>query len=121
MSTINDLEPGSPATLEAVLTAVVELSRRDEAELQALVSDGRLSEVFPFRPAAPRAPVADYEDESALVEASAKPLGARARARLIQSSMSRPATAAAFQVVDASDPFEALVAEFRDIESSASG
>lgn len=121
MSEISELDPAKPATLEAVLTAVVALSRRDETELQALVGAGRLRDVFPFRPAAPDAEIADYEDEDSLVEASAMPLNPRERALLIQSSMSGPAAVSAFHVLDNTDPFEVLVAEIRDIEASASG
>jgi hypothetical protein len=92
MSDFNSLDPTKPATLEAVVEAVLHLSTFDEAELLQLVSQGRLRELFPFRPARARELPPDFVAEESLVEASALPVSAERRRELIQSSMpSRPA------------------------------
>ncbi|MEO7208176.1 MAG: hypothetical protein ABI145_15670 [Steroidobacteraceae bacterium] len=69
------------------MEAVIKLSSQyDEAQLQKLVSDGRLSKVFPFTPKKLDMP-ADFVAEEDFVQASPKPLNCEQRAALIQSSM----------------------------------
>jgi hypothetical protein len=75
-----------PATLEAVVAAVVKISAYDEAMVQDLVSAGRLREIFPFRPGTMETPP-DFVSRDDLVKASPMPLDKTARAALIQSSM----------------------------------
>ena len=87
MSEFKSLDAKAPATLEAVVEAVIQLSSQyDEAQLLKLVSDGQLSKVFPFAPKQREIP-ADFVAEKDLVEASPRPLNRQQRAALIQSSM----------------------------------
>ncbi len=117
MSTKKKPKTAQPATLGAVLEAVAALTARDEAQIQELVSDGRIAELFPFRPAAPKKPVADFVDEEALTEASARPLTARQRARVIQASMPRSASSSAtFEAIGDEGALHDLVKAFRSLE-----
>ena len=90
MSKIMKMDLKAPASLQAVLEAVVRLGTHDESQILELAAAGRLQELFPFKPASV-APAADFVSEAALVEASPLPLDADRRARLMQSSLpSRP-------------------------------
>jgi len=99
MSKIMRADLKRPATLQAVLEAVVRLGEHDESQVLELAAAGRLQELFPFKPAAAPMP-ADFVAEADLVEASPLPLGADRRARLMQLSLpsegtrSRPAAKA---------------------------
>ena len=116
MTKFNELALKGPATLEAVVEAVVCLSARDESEVLALVSRGRLSDAFPFKPRAPIDVVDDYALDEDLVEASAMPLELPARAALIQSSMP---SALATGNTSAGSPMVALVSAFMEIRARA--
>ncbi len=83
-----DAQLQSPATLEAVVAAIVRASAFDEAELQELVSAGKLRDIFPYRPHATAIP-SDFVSREDLVKASAIPLDQRGRKAIIQSSMPR--------------------------------
>lgn len=83
-----ELKADSPATLEAVVEAIVRLSRLDEPQILQLVSEGRLKECFPFRVRREGEIPPDFVAADDLVEASALPLTRAARQALIQSSMS---------------------------------
>jgi hypothetical protein len=87
MRNFMNLDLKAPATMEAVLEAVVRLSAYDETQLLDLVSAGRLHEVFPFRPSKTDVIAPDFATENELIEASAFPLDRKERAALIQSSM----------------------------------
>lgn len=107
MSRRTTLEKSAPpATLEAILQSVVQLSRLDESELQELVSQGRLADVFPFRPRTSEV-LPDFVDEGDIVEASPLPLSRQERRKLIQSSMPNPTRASSSEF----DDFAALVGE----------
>lgn len=86
MSEFIKLDANSPATLSAVVEAVTRLSTYSEAQILELVSEGKLHELFPFRPRAQDLP-ADTVAEEDLVEASPLPMSRERRAALIQSSM----------------------------------
>jgi hypothetical protein len=50
MSEFMILDSKAPATMEAVVEAVMRLSTLSEPQILELVSAGKLGEVFPFRP-----------------------------------------------------------------------
>ncbi|HTY50435.1 MAG TPA: hypothetical protein VMB48_12175 [Steroidobacteraceae bacterium] len=81
------MELSGPATLSAVVQAVVRLAALDESEVLQLASSGELRRAFPFRPAPPEQEPADFVGADELVQASPGPLSAEKRAALIQSSM----------------------------------
>lgn len=87
MSEFKDLNLSKPATLRAVVEAVVHLSAYDESQVLELVSAGKLQELFPFRPAKSQEPIPDFVPEHELIEASPLPLNAEQRTRLIESSL----------------------------------
>ena len=89
MSDFSDLDLKGPATIEAVIEAVVHLSAYDEAQVQEFVAAGRLSELFPFSPLSSEPLATDFVAEDELVEASPFPLDDRKRKMLIQSSMEK--------------------------------
>jgi hypothetical protein len=76
----------TPATLDAVVAAVVAASRYDESELQEMASEGTLRKLFPFKPHAVDIPP-DTMPRDQLRRASALPLDRNTRKALIQSSM----------------------------------
>ena len=80
------LDPDAPATIEAVATAVMRLRAYDEPQLAELISQGRLRQVFPFRPHHAEARK-DLFEESEVPEASPDPLTDQQYAALVQSSM----------------------------------
>lgn len=45
---IIDKQLGTPATVEDVLTAATQLAKYGEVEVHQIVSEGRLSEIFPY-------------------------------------------------------------------------
>lgn len=92
MSKIMKADLKKPATLQAVLEAVVQLGAHDESQILDLATAGKLADLFPFRPGRPRQTSADFLPESALIEASPLPLNAAQRARLMQSSMPAAST-----------------------------
>lgn len=96
MPVFSTRDPQGPATLQAVLEAVVQLSALDESEFLALVNSGKLGELFPFRPSALTESVADFASDSDLIEASPRRLSTQERAALIQSSMPRNANHSPF-------------------------
>lgn len=81
------IDAQAPATLASVVAAVMQLSTLAETEILELVSEGRLAEVFPFRPGGDQRPPADFVAESDLIEASPRPLKRRQRQELIQASV----------------------------------
>jgi len=81
------LDPKAPATLEAVVEAVMRLSILSEPQILELVSAGKLSEVFPFRSKRGEQIPPDFVSEEDLAEASATALSPDERHALIQSSM----------------------------------
>jgi hypothetical protein len=87
MSKFLKLEADAPATLGAVVEAVTRLSAYPEADLLDLVSTGKISDVFPFRPNRPMDLGSDSIEEDELIEASAIPLSPEHHAALIQSSL----------------------------------
>ncbi len=87
MSEFMLLDAKAPATMEAVVEAVMRLSALGEAQILELVSAGKLSEVFPFRPKSGQEIPPDFVSEDDLVEASALPLNREQRSALVQSSM----------------------------------
>ncbi len=87
------LEASKAATLGAVVEAVTRLSTYPEAQILALVSAGKLKELFPFRPTRPEVLPRDTVEERELVEASAMPLSREQRDALVQSSMPSASTA----------------------------
>lgn len=86
MSEFIKLDEDAPATLMSVLQAVVVLSERDVTEVQHLVSEGRLGELFPFRARVSEVPP-DSEPRHLLRRASAAPLSRAERRDLVQASM----------------------------------
>jgi len=86
MPDFEPLNPAAPATVENVALAVAALARFDEAEISELVTQGRLSEVFPFR-LARGAPSEDTRSDADVPQASALPLTDEAFAKLLKSSM----------------------------------
>jgi hypothetical protein len=54
--TYEQIDLAGPAKLEDVVRAILVLARRDEAELADIVSEGKLHEVFPFKPRTYAAP-----------------------------------------------------------------
>jgi hypothetical protein len=93
MSEFISLDAKAPATIEAVVEVVMRLSTYSEAQILELVSAGKLSEAFPFRPKSGHAVPADFVSEDDLIEASARPLTRAQRSALTQSSMPMPPTA----------------------------
>jgi len=87
MSEFMILDAKAPATMEAVVEAVMRLSTLSEPQILELVSAGKLGEVFPFRPKSDQEIPPDFVSEDDLVEASALPLNRGQRSSLIQSSM----------------------------------
>jgi hypothetical protein len=87
MSEFMLLDAKAPATMQAVVEAVMRLSTFSEAQILELVSAGKLSEMFPFRPQSGQDIPPDFVPEDELNEASALPLSREARAALIQSRM----------------------------------
>jgi hypothetical protein len=87
MSTFMRLDSNAPATFGAVVEAVTPISTLSEAKILALVSAGKIAEVFPYAPAAKRAVPVDTVAEAELVETSAGPLNQRQRDALIASSL----------------------------------
>jgi hypothetical protein len=82
------LDAKTPATMEAVVEAVMRLSTLSEPQILELVSAGKLGEVFPFRPNSGGQEIPpDFVSEHDLVEASSLPLNRGQRSSLIQSSM----------------------------------
>src|SRR6266404_5098203 len=75
-----------PATLQAVVEAIVRVKDLDEAEMQDAISAGNLRGLFPFKPHKTDVPP-DFVPRDQLVRASALPLERKARKTLIQSSM----------------------------------
>lgn len=94
MSESSTLDLNGPATIEAVVEAVIRLSAYDETQLLEIVSEGKLRDVFPFRPSDVEELPPDFVSEDELVEASAAPLDTESRKALIQSSMPRSKEAA---------------------------
>jgi hypothetical protein len=80
------LDANAPATMEAVVEAVVRLSTYSEREVLELVSGGQLGELFPFHPRQQEIPP-DFVAEEDLQEASALPVSRERQGALIQSSM----------------------------------
>jgi hypothetical protein len=87
MSEFMLLDEKVPATMKAVVEAVMRLSTLGEAQILELVSAGKLTEVFPFRPNSDQEIPPDFVSDDDLVEASALPLNRGQRQSLIQSSM----------------------------------
>jgi hypothetical protein len=87
MSEFMILDSKAPATMEAVVEAVMRLSTLSEPQILELVSAGKLGEVFPFRPNSGQEIPPDFVSEHDLVEASSLPLNRGQRSSLIQSSM----------------------------------
>ena len=87
MSEFKKLNLKGPATLKAVLEAVAHLGSYDETQVAALAAEGRLQELFPFRPATFDEPIDDFNSEEEIVEASPRPLSAAQRAELMRSSL----------------------------------
>jgi hypothetical protein len=87
MKEFMNLELSGPATLTAVVQAVLQLAAQDETQIMGLASSGKFRRAFPFRPSAPEREPTDYVSGDELVQASPGPLSAAQRATLIQSSM----------------------------------
>jgi hypothetical protein len=87
MSKFMLLDAKSPATLGAVVEAVTRLSTLSEAKILELVSAGKLLEVFPFQTPGNQPVPADSKADEELIEASAAPLSAGARAALVGASL----------------------------------
>jgi hypothetical protein len=87
MSEFMILDAKAPATMEAVVEAVMRLSTFSESQILELVSAGKLGEVFPFRSKSGQEIPPDFVAEDDLVEASALPLNRGQRSSLVQSSM----------------------------------
>jgi hypothetical protein len=86
MSEFMQLDTEAPATMKAVVEAVLRLSTYSERQILELVSEGRLGELFPFHPRGQETPP-DFVAEDDLQEASALPLSRERKGALIQSSM----------------------------------
>lgn len=86
MSQFESIDPDEPATIENVLAAIMRLRAHDEATLAQLVSEGKLQEIFPFRPRAVGLPP-NTLDEADVPEASPHPLTDSRYEELVQSSM----------------------------------
>ena len=92
MSEFMQLEADSPATMAAVVAAVLRLSTLGEAQILELASEGHLRERFPFRlPRSYKLPE-DFMALEDLIEASPNPLSREERGALIQSSMTPSAS-----------------------------
>jgi hypothetical protein len=78
----------SPATLEAVMEAVMQLSTLSEAKILEFVSAGKVADLFPFIAARHQPIPSDILAEEDLVEASPSPLNRKEREDLIQSMTS---------------------------------
>ncbi|HKT88445.1 MAG TPA: hypothetical protein VJQ59_08415 [Candidatus Sulfotelmatobacter sp.] len=87
MSEFMQLQADSPATVQAVVEAVARLSTIGEAAILEMVSEGRLSELFPFRAKRTEDVPPDFVSEEELVEASPWALSREEQAAHIQSSM----------------------------------
>jgi len=87
MSEFMLLDAETPATVEAVVEAVVRLSAFSEEQLLEMVSAGKLHEMFPFRPISGQSVPPDYVSEGELVEASALPLSREQRNALLEASL----------------------------------
>jgi hypothetical protein len=87
MRELNRLEENAPTTMGAAVKAITRLSTLSEVEILELVSEGKIEDLFPFRPVSVGEIPEDTVDESELVEASPFPLSREQRATLIQSSM----------------------------------
>lgn len=85
MSDFEAIDPNEPATVENVLMAVMRLRDYDEAMLAEVISQGRLHELFPFRPRSATLPP-DTLDEAHVVEASPQSLTDSAYAELVKAS-----------------------------------
>lgn len=95
MSEFMYLDANAPATLQAVVEAVARLSTLGEAQILELVSEGRLSDLFPFRPRAGQDVPPDFVSEENLVQASEQPRSRQRQRAHIESSMPSPNEAAA--------------------------
>jgi hypothetical protein len=87
MSEFMLLDAKAPATMEAVVEAVLRLSALSEEQLLEIVSAGKLSEMFPFRPNSGQQVPPDFVADEDLVEASALPMSWDQQKALIDSSM----------------------------------
>jgi hypothetical protein len=87
MSEFRELDAKAPATLGAVVEAITRLSTLGEVEILKLVSQGKIQEVFPFRPNPVSDIGPDFVSEEDLVEASPEPLSREDRAAHIRESM----------------------------------
>ncbi len=87
MSKFMSLDAKAPATLGAVVEAVTRLSTLSEAKILELVSAGKLLDVFPFQIPGNQTLPADSKSDDELIEASASPLSASARAALVGASL----------------------------------
>jgi hypothetical protein len=92
MSEISRLDLKGPATLKAVVEALVHLGRLDESEILEMTSAGRLEDLFPFQPVHGTEAIADFMPDDALVEASPLPLNEQQRTALVEASMPSPRT-----------------------------
>ena len=96
MSEFKSLDLGAPATVENVLEGILRLRTLGEADILELAVSGKLAEVFPIETIELSEDVADFVSEDNLNEASALPLSADDRVRLIRDSVPpNPATKAA--------------------------
>jgi hypothetical protein len=87
MSRFVRLDADQPATLGAVVEAVIRLSTYDEARMLELASAGRIQELFPFGPDRPDDIGPDFVDEKDLIEASPAPLSRKGRAMHLEASL----------------------------------
>jgi hypothetical protein len=87
MSKFVELEASAPATLGAVVEAVIRLSTYGEAQILGLVLASRIKEQLPFRQTRHDELPPDTVEEGDLVEASAMPPSCEERGAAIQSSM----------------------------------
>ena len=92
MNEFRHLDTKAPAAMGSVVEAVLRLSTFSERQILDLVSDGKLGELFPYRPKTQELPP-DFASDEDLEEASSRPLSRKQRAALIQSSMPSPKTA----------------------------
>jgi hypothetical protein len=99
----------TPATLNAVVAAVIAASRYDESELQEIASEGSLRKLFPFMSRAIDIPP-DTMAREQLRRASAFPIGTKARKALVLTSMSSTVHPFANQ---RDKDFEEFVADWR--------
>jgi len=90
MSQFMHLDGETPATLQAVVAAVLHLRTLSEPQLLELASEGRLDEVFPFGPK-PQELAPDFVQEEDLHSASALPRSDQERQEHIESSLPKDA------------------------------